>query len=80
MQELCDGQNEMCSGGDAHQPAGCCCGGRAAKHQILQAHHGHVWHGPKVHFGYYWYDWGWRWGGSRRTWYGSYFSPAPPWW
>jgi hypothetical protein len=48
------------------------------------------WHhyAPRIHYGYYWYQWGWRKGGTARSWVGSSFSwvnpyvwgPAPTWW
>jgi hypothetical protein len=30
----------------------------------------------KPHFGYYFGQWGWRWGGTARSWYGSTFAFA----
>ena len=48
--------------------------------KVHKAHYGRVAHGPRVHFGYYWHEPGWRWGGTRYTWYGSYFRAVPPWW
>jgi hypothetical protein len=30
----------------------------------------------KPHFGYYFGQWGWRWGGTERSWYGSTFAFA----
>jgi len=38
----------------------------------------HVRH--QIHFGYYWYQWGYRWGGTRSSWYGSSFAWAAPQW
>jgi hypothetical protein len=40
---------------------------------------------PREHYGYYWYQWGWRTGGTRRSWTGSTFRWASPqpfigWW
>ncbi len=42
-------------------------------------HHAHVLHVPKAHFGYYWYRWGWRSGGTARSWYGSTFAFVDQW-
>ena len=42
------------------------------KHRTV--HHWRARHAPRVHFGYYWYRWGWRWGGTRYSWYGSSFA------
>ncbi len=33
-----------------------------------------------VHFGYYWGQWGWRCGGTARSWYGSTFALLGPAW
>lgn len=34
-----------------------------------------------AHFGYYWGQWGWRRGGTARSWYGSTFAFLEPrWW
>jgi hypothetical protein len=30
----------------------------------------------RPHFGYYFGQWGWRWGGTARSWYGSTFAVA----
>jgi len=35
---------------------------------------------PRVHYGYYWYAWGYRIGGTRHSWIGSRFAGADPWW
>jgi hypothetical protein len=40
---------------------------------------------PREHYGYYWYQWGWRTGGTRHSWVGSTFRWASPqpwfgWW
>jgi hypothetical protein len=44
---------------------------------------------PRVHYGYYWWQWGWRKGGTYRSWVGASFSrvnnpyvwgPAPVYW
>jgi len=34
---------------------------------------------PADHFGYYWYQWGWRHGGTRCCWFGSTFAGVSPW-
>jgi hypothetical protein len=41
----------------------------------------HRTHAAKPHFGYYFGHWGWRWGGTARSWYGSTFvlAGAPRW-
>jgi hypothetical protein len=40
-------------------------------------HHGYRHHyrhyGARTHYGYYFYHWGWRTGGTARSWYGSKF-------
>src|SRR6201998_1720133 len=38
-------------------------------------------HAAKPHFGYYFGHWGWRWGGTATSWYGSTFvlAGAPGW-
>jgi hypothetical protein len=46
----------------------------AKVHKVRTVHHWRVLHQPRVHFGYYWYRWGWRWGGTRYSWYGSSFA------
>ena len=43
-------------------------------HKYRTVHHWRAHHAPRVHFGYYWYRWGWRWGGTRYSWYGSSFA------
>jgi hypothetical protein len=43
-------------------------------HSYRTVHHWRAHHAPRVHFGYYWYRWGWRWGGTRHSWYGSSFA------
>ena len=43
-------------------------------HKHRTVHHWRVRHEPRVHFGYYWYRWGWRWGGTRYSWFGSSFA------
>jgi hypothetical protein len=43
-------------------------------HGYRSVHHWRAHHAPRVHFGYYWYRWGWRWGGTRYSWYGSSFA------
>jgi hypothetical protein len=35
---------------------------RLGGHSYRSVHHWHAHHAPRVHFGYYWYQWGWRWG------------------
>ena len=40
------------------------------KHRTV--HHWRVRYEPRVHFGYYWYRWGW--GSTRYSWYGSSFA------
>jgi len=47
---------------------------RLGGHSYRSVHHWHAHHAPRVHFGYYWYQWGWRWGGTRYSWYGSSFA------
>jgi hypothetical protein len=42
--------------------------------------HAHRYYEPRVHFGYYWYQWGYRFGGTRRSWIGSSFAGVTPWW
>jgi hypothetical protein len=42
--------------------------------------HAHRSYEPRVHFGYYWYQWGYRTGGTRRSWIGSSFAGVTPWW
>jgi len=38
-------------------------------------------HLARAHFGYYWSQWGWRSGGTARSWYGSTFAFLEPrWW
>jgi hypothetical protein len=49
-------------------------------HKTRTVHHVHVRHVPRVHYGYYWYRWGWREGGTARSWYGSVFTFERPWW
>ena len=41
-------------------------------------HHHHAYY-PRTHYGYYWYQWGWRTGGTRYSWVGSSFSGVFPW-
>jgi hypothetical protein len=41
-------------------------------------YHHHAYH-PRTHFGYYWYQWGWRTGGTRYSWIGSSFGGVFPW-
>jgi hypothetical protein len=43
-------------------------------HEYRTVHHWRAHHSPRVHYGYYWYRWGWRWGGTRYSWYGSSFA------
>jgi len=43
-------------------------------HKYRTVQHWRVHHSPRVHYGYYWYRWGWRWGGTRYSWYGSSFA------
>jgi hypothetical protein len=43
-------------------------------HKYRTVHHWRAHYAPRVHFGYYWYRWGWRWGGTRYSWYGSSFA------
>ena len=43
-------------------------------HEYRTVHHWRGHHSPRVHYGYYWYRWGWRWGGTRYSWYGSSFA------
>lgn len=59
----------------------------AANAAELPMAHRHVvharWHRlyhPRVHYGYYWYQWGWRTGGTARSWLGSSFAGVTPWW
>ena len=47
---------------------------RAAELPLGEIHHARVLHHSRVHFGYYWYQWGWRRGGTRSSWYGSSFA------
>jgi hypothetical protein len=42
-------------------------------HKYRTVHHRRAHHAPRVHVGYYWYRWGWRWG-TRYSWYGSSFA------
>jgi hypothetical protein len=42
-------------------------------HSHRTVHHWRTHHTSRVHFGYYWYRWGWRWGGTRYSWFGSSF-------
>jgi hypothetical protein len=44
-------------------------------------HHVRVTHAAKPHFGYYFGRWGWRRGGTARSWYGStfVFAATPGW-
>lgn len=37
-------------------------------HKVHRTHHA-----AQAHFGYYFGQWGWRWGGTARSWYGSTF-------
>jgi hypothetical protein len=49
-------------------------------HHQVTIHHVHRLHGHGPHFGYYFGRWGWRWGGSANSWYGSTFALADgPW-
>ncbi len=43
-------------------------------HKYRTVHHSRAHRASRVHFGYYWYRWGWRWGGTRYSWYGSSFA------
>jgi hypothetical protein len=47
---------------------------RLGVHGYRAVHHWRAHHAPRMHFGYYWYRWGWRWGGTRYSWYGSSFA------
>ena len=49
-------------------------------HPRMVIHHRHVRHAGGTHFGYYWYHWGFRHGGTARSWYGSSFVFIEPWW
>jgi hypothetical protein len=40
---------------------------------VHRTHRARVAHTAKPHFGYYFGHWGWRWGGTARSWYGSTF-------
>jgi hypothetical protein len=48
-----------------------------ARHATI--HRLHVTHRATPHFGYYWYRWGWRWGGTAHSWYGSRFAFVDGW-
>jgi hypothetical protein len=45
-------------------------------HRVVHHHHLHAGRTPQPHFGYYFGRWGWRWGGTARTWYNSTFVLA----
>jgi hypothetical protein len=46
-----------------------------------KVHHGRIVRVARAHFGYYWGQWGWRTGGTARSWYGSTFAFLEPrWW
>jgi hypothetical protein len=42
--------------------------------------HHHRTYLPRTHYGYYWYQWGWRTGGTLYSWVGSTFTGVTPWW
>jgi hypothetical protein len=46
---------------------------RAAVHRTYRVRAAYA---AKPHFGYYFGQWGWRWGGTARSWYGSTFAFA----
>ena len=51
------------------------------KARVTRAHHVHIVRIARAHFGYYWGQWGWRTGGTARSWYGSTFAFLEPrWW
>jgi hypothetical protein len=50
----------------------------AAMHKS-RIHHAHARHMPTAHFGYYWYRWGWRSGGTAWSWQGSTFAFVDRW-
>lgn len=50
------------------------------KAHVAKVHHARI-RAARPHFGYYWDQWGWRWGGNARSWYGSTFAFLEPrWW
>jgi len=50
------------------------------KVHATKVHHARI-HLARSHFGYYWGRWGWRTGGTARSWYGSTFAFLEPrWW
>lgn len=55
-----------CAASATEQPVGV--------HKYRTVHHWRAHHAPRVHYGYYWYRWGWRWGGTRYSWFGSSFA------
>jgi len=51
------------------------------KAHAAKVHHRRSVHAARTHFGYYWGQWGWRTGGTARSWYGSTFAFLEPrWW
>jgi len=46
---------------------------------VPHVHHHHRAYYPRTHYGYYWYQWGWRTGGTRYSWVGSSFTGVVPW-
>jgi hypothetical protein len=46
------------------------------KVEVHFRHHGRVVRRERVHFGYYFGQWGWRWGGTVGSWYDSRFALA----
>ena len=51
------------------------------KAHVARVHHARTVRAARAHFGYYWGQWGWRTGGTARSWYGSTFAFLEPrWW
>ena len=51
------------------------------KAHAAKVHHARIIRVARAHFGYYWGQWGWRTGGTARSWYGSTFAFLEPrWW
>jgi len=50
------------------------------KVHAAKVHRARIVHAARAHYGYYWGRWGWRWGGTASSWYGSTFALAGgPW-